>query len=147
VQAAQDRHLDSDPKVEDLAWLEGTWTGRDDGGSEWESVYTGARGGRVVGASKELKDGRCVMIDFEHFYERAGALRMTPYPFGKPSVEFTLANLQPEARMAVFENPEHDFPRNFVYHRAADDRLVITLTGDMGQGEVEVKLDLRRAGG
>lgn len=143
VREADGERISMEPRIADLSWLEGNWAGSD-GSSDWESVYTGGRGNVIVGASKELKGERCIMMDFEHFYERAGELRMRPFPFGKPSVEFTLNSDRGEARRAVFENPEHDFPNTFVYHRVADDRLKITLVGDMGDGEVEFTLDLKR---
>ena len=130
--------------VSDLAWLEGSWIGSD-GESDWESVYTGGRGNVIVGASKELKGERCVMSDFEYFYERDGALRMTPYPFGTKSVEFTLTSYDSAARRAVFENPDHDFPHTFVYHRVGDERLTISLAGAMGGEDVRFTLDLHPA--
>lgn len=132
------------PKISDLAFLEGSWSGSD-GTSTWETVYTGATGGQIVGASKEIKDGRAVMIDFEHFYLREGALRMTPFPFGKRSeAEFTLTAIDAAARTAVFENPQHDFPRKFTYRAAGDDRLFVELVGEMDGSPVEVAIEFTR---
>jgi hypothetical protein len=118
--------------VSDLAFLSGTWTGGD-GKSRWESWYSSPDGGQVLGASKELRDGRVIMIDFEQFQERDGVLRMTPYPFGKrSSLEFTLTEYSAERRRAVFENPANDFPSRFEYERSDDDSLRITLVGRTG---------------
>ncbi len=64
---------------------------------------------------------------------------------GKPSTDvFPLADWNPDARRATFANPEHDFPKTLTYHRAADDRLVITLAGDEGGKPRTETYDLRR---
>jgi len=131
------------PSVADLAFLSGVWQGND-GGSAWESWYSSPEGGQIVGASKELHDGRVVTIDFEHFYEREGTLRMTPFPFGKKSVEFTLATLDAVAKRAVFENPAHDFPSRFTYQRVDDQRLRIVLEGQPGVPPGPLTLEFTR---
>jgi len=146
VHVADGERLDLEPTVADLAWLAGVWTGSD-GGSDWESVYTTGSGGHLVGASKELQQGHVVMTDFEHFYERDGALRMTPYPYGKASVEFTLSDYDGDARRAVFENPDHDFPKRFVYHRTGARTLEIVLEGDMGGEDARFVLAFEKQDG
>jgi hypothetical protein len=45
----------------------------------------------------------------------------------------------------VFENAANDFPRKFTYHRAAPDRLVITLEGEQKGQPLQMKLELKRA--
>ena len=132
------------PTIADLAFLAGSWTGGD-GSSRWESCYSTPEGGQIVGASKELKDGQVEMIDFEHFYVRAGQLRMTPFPFGKRSVEFTAASVDGKARKAVFENSAHDWPTKFVYEAASADTLRIVLSGPEGVPPGTVSIELKRA--
>ncbi|MHC4845591.1 MAG: DUF6265 family protein [Planctomycetota bacterium] len=135
--------LPLEPRVEDLSFLAGSWTGTD-GTSRWESVYSSAEGGMVVGASKEMRGDRVVMIDFEHFYERDGQMRMTPFPFGNRSMEFTLTAFSIADRRAVFENPENDFPKRFTYEATAADHLRIELVGEMGGEAMSVVLELDR---
>lgn len=132
-----------DPTVADLSFLTGHWTGTD-GTSTWMSCYGGAEGGQLLGSSKELRDGRVVMIDFEHFYERDGVLRMQPYPFGTRSVEFTLGEFSAERRRAVFVNESHDFPQRFVYERVDEHDLRIELSGDMGGSPGRMILEFTR---
>ncbi|MFT7464995.1 MAG: hypothetical protein ACI9EF_003355 [Pseudohongiellaceae bacterium] len=131
------------PQVTDLDFLAGVWSGSD-GQSDWESSYTTGAGGQLVGASKEMRMGKVVMMDFEHFYERDGSMRMTPYPFGKPSVEFTLTDFDAAERMAVFENPEHDFPKRFVYQRTSATTLEITLQGSLGGDDASFLMTLTK---
>lgn len=131
-------------KVADLAWLEGSWTGKADDGAVWEAVYTAPSGGEVVSASKEMKDGKVAMFDFERFFEKGGKVVMVPFPWGRQSVEFPLTEFDAAARRAVFENPAHDFPRRFRYERVADDKLEIELAGDMGGNQVKMAIRLTR---
>jgi len=132
-----------EPVVEDLSFLAGSWAGTD-GESRWESVYTSAENGMVVGASKEMRGDRVVMIDFEHFYVRDGEMRMTPFPFGNRSMEFTLTAFSMAKNRAVFENPENDFPKRFTYEATSKDHLRIELVGEMGGEDMTVVLQLDR---
>ncbi len=129
--------------IAQLDWLEGTWEGTD-GKSRWEAIYSSPSGGAILSASKELRGERLVMIEFEHFYEKNGVVHLTPYPFGKKSVEFPMVDFDPETKQAVFENVEHDFPRLFVYTRTDADTLTIHLEGDQGEKAVEQTLELKR---
>jgi len=130
--------------AESLAFLAGHWKGTIDRG-EWEAVYTSPCGGELLSANKELRDGRVVMIEFEHFRMVDGKLVLTPFPYGKrSSASFPLTNFDHKDRRAVFANPEHDFPSQIVYHRAAEDRLVIEVSGTQDGRPTRLTLDLRR---
>ena len=83
-------------------------------------------------------------IDFEHFYEREGTLRMTPFPSGKKSVEFTLATLDVPAKRVVFENLAHDFPSRFIYQRVDEQRLRIVIEGQPGVPPGPLTLEFTR---
>ncbi len=143
VQEPEGERLDMEVRMADLDFLAGVWAGSD-GQSDWESSYTTGAGGQIVGASKEMRDGKVVMMDFEHFYSRDGKLRMTPYPFGTRSVEFTLTNFDAEQQLAVFENPDHDFPKSFVYQRMGKKTLEIVLQGDMGGQDARFLLEFTK---
>ncbi len=53
----------------------------------------------------------------------------------------------PKLRQAVFENPAKDYPTRIVYHRAADDRLVITLSDPFGGTTQTERFELTRLPG
>jgi len=127
----------------DLDFLTGAWSGTDGNGS-WETVYSSSKGGQIIGASKEFRGDRVAMIDFEHFYVRENKLRMTPFPFGKRSVEFTLTRFDATSRIAVFENPDHDFPKKFIYRAGGKDALTIELSGQMSDSAVELAIEFKR---
>src|SRR5215203_1946027 len=104
----------SPPQIADLSWLEGVWRGRI-GGRDFEAHYTGVDGGQILSASKYTKDGKPAGFEFERFEQRADTLVLTPFPEGKSSVSFPLAEYDAKARRAVFENLTHDFPTRISY--------------------------------
>jgi hypothetical protein len=125
------------PRVSDLAWLEGTWQGKI-GERDFEARYGGADGGQVLSASKYTKDGTAAGFEFERFEELDGTLVLTPFPEGKSSVTFKLAELEPTSRRAVFENLAHDFPTRLSYQRVADNKLTILVSGPGEDGKEQV---------
>ncbi|HEV8453741.1 MAG TPA: DUF6265 family protein [Gemmatimonadales bacterium] len=127
----------SPPSIRDLAWLEGIWQGKI-GEREFEARYSGADGGQVLSASKYAKDGMAAGFEFERFEELDGTLVLTPFPEGKSSVTFKLAELEPRSRRVVFENLAHDFPTRLSYQRVADNKLTILVSGPGEDGKEQV---------
>ena len=123
--------------IRDLAWLEGTWQGKI-GERDFEARYSGADGGQVLSASKYTKEGVAAGFEFERFEELDGTLVLTPFPEGKSSVTFKLAELEPTSRRAVFENLAHDFPTRLSYQRVADNKLTILVSGPAEDGQEQV---------
>ncbi len=117
--------------LDSLDWLAGEWRGKV-GENVFEACYTSPEGGEILSCSKEVAGGRAVFYELERFFVRGDEVVLVPHPAGKASVEFPLADWDPEARKATFANEEHDFPKTLTYQRAGDTRLVITLTGDEG---------------
>lgn len=134
------------PPIAQLAWLEGVWRGRI-GVQDFEARYTGAEGGQILSASKYTANGKAAGFEFERFEEKDGTLILTPFPDGKSSVSFRLSRHDAKARLAVFENPQHDFPRKISYQRVAEDSLTILAAGPGKDGKESVlRYELRRVG-
>jgi hypothetical protein len=131
------RRLPAPPSIRDLSWLEGTWRG-EIGDRTFEARYTGTDGGQVLSASKYIKDGNAAGFEFERFEQQGDSLVLTPFPEGKSSVTFRLAELDPKGKRAVFENPDHDFPTRISYQRIASDRLTILVSGPGEDGNEQV---------
>jgi hypothetical protein len=125
------------PSIRDLAWLEGVWQGRI-GDREFDARYSGTEGRQVLSASKYTKDGMAAGFEFERFEEQGDSLVLTPFPEGKSSVTFRLAELDVKGRRAVFENLAHDFPTRLSYQRVANDRLTILVSGPGEDGNEQV---------
>src|ERR671910_2337583 len=125
------------PSITDLTWLEGTWQGRI-GGRDFEAHYTGVDGGQVLSASKYTEAGKPAGFEFERFEQRGDTLVLTPFPEGKSSVSFPLAEYDSRTRRAVFENLSHDFPTRISYQRVGKDRLTILVSGPGEDGKEQV---------
>ncbi len=127
-----------------LDFLAGRWTGTSDDGKTWETVYTTPTGGEILSASKEMRDGKVAMFEFERFVEREGTVYVVPHPFGKAKEPFKLKSLDAKKRVVVFEDPENDFPRTLTYARPAVDELVIGVAGEMWGEPVNLTIRLKR---
>ena len=122
------------PRLEDLAWLAGSWSGDILGAgasTRFETHYTTPQGGVILGASKAFtKDGKLTWYEFERFEVHDGGLQVVPHPNGTASVPFALVEYDPAAKRAVFANPQHDYPNRLTYQRIAEDRLLILVAGE-----------------
>jgi hypothetical protein len=125
------------PTISDLSWLEGIWRG-EIGGRDFEARYSGTDGGQILSASKYTEKGHPAGFEFERFEQRGDTLLLTPFPEGKSSVSFPLAEYDSKTRRAVFENLAHDFPTRISYQRVAKDRLTILVSGPGEDGNQQV---------
>ncbi len=125
------------PTISDLSWLQGVWHGRI-GGRDFEAHYTGAEGGQILSASKYTEAGKAAGFEFERFEQRGDTLVLTPFPEGKSSVSFPLAEYDARSRRAIFENLAHDFPTRISYQRVAKNRLTILVSGPGEDGKEQV---------
>jgi hypothetical protein len=125
------------PSITDFSWLAGVWHGRI-GGRDFEAHYTNTDGGQILSASKYTADGKPAGFEFERFEQRGDTLLLTPFPEGKSSVTFPLAEYDSKNRRAVFENLAHDFPTRISYQRVAKNRLTILVSGPGEDGKEQV---------
>ncbi len=124
-----------------MTWLEGHWRGAVDA-NVFEACYTSPEGGEIVSCSKEIANGRVVFYELERFLIDGDEVVLVPHPGGKASVRFLLSDFG--EKRATFSNEAHDFPKHLTYERKAEDRLVITLTGnENGKPQTEM-YDLKR---
>jgi hypothetical protein len=126
-----------------LAWLEGQWQSAD---GKWEACYSSPVGGEILSATKKIEDGKVTLFDFERFREVDGVVVLTPFPHGKASVDFKEAAsvAPPGGKIAIFNNPEHDFPQRMRYTLTADGHLKIMLMAEKDGRHVGFGLDLVR---
>jgi Domain of unknown function (DUF6265) len=129
--------LTTPPDISALSWLEGLWQG-EIGGRQFEARYSSADGGQILSASKYTENGKPAGFEFERFEQRGDTLLLTPFPEGKSSVSFPLAEYDAKGRRAVFENLAHDFPTRISYQRVARDRLTILVSGTGEDGSEQV---------
>ena len=100
------------PTVDSLAWMEGTWVGEKDG-IRMEEVWTGIRGGALLGLHSDVKAGRLVGWEFFRIAPVDGRVTYLSSPRSAPPTPFTL--VEAGEKRAVFENKAHDFPQRILY--------------------------------
>jgi hypothetical protein len=109
-------------------------------GGDFHAHYSTPEGGLILSHSRLLKEGRESFYEFEVFGTMDDeVVWLQPFPGGNKAVGFRLKELDREARKATFEQPEKDYPTRIVYHRTAENELVITLSDPHGDSDkVEV---------
>ncbi len=118
-----------------LQFLTGCWEGPFAGGaSTMEEFYTSPSSNLILGTTRYMRDGRAVQFEFTKIELRDGEIVLTPYPNGRPSAdEFRLTHLGPTE--AVFEAPEHDYPKRIIYRTERDGTRVAQI--DAGADDTE----------
>lgn len=127
-----------------MDWLAGHWIGEMWGGTFY-AHYSTPEGGLILSHSRLIKEGDEAFYEFEVFGPADDeVVWLQPYPSGRKAVGLRLRELDVQARKATFENPEKDYPTRIVYHRKAEDELVITLSDPHGGSEKLERFELRR---
>lgn len=100
--------------LDDLAFLGGCWEGPLSRGGVIEEFYSAPSDNLIVGTTRYVRDGETVMFEFSAIVSDSGGIALWPYPRGRKSADgFRLTSLDDHA--AVFEAPEHDFPKRISY--------------------------------
>ncbi|MHC4959579.1 MAG: DUF6265 family protein [Planctomycetota bacterium] len=121
--------LGGEPK-DDLAalkWLAGTWTAEKWGGT-FTSYYSTPEGGKILSHSRLVAGGAVKFYEFELFEVVDGKVMYTPHPAGKRA-KHSFPLVETGTNRAVFRNDAHDWPKQLVFERPDQKKLVITLTG------------------
>ncbi len=112
----------------DLSFMAGHWS-RDAGGTIVEEAWLPARGGFLIGMSRTT-NAKGSEFEFLRITENAGKIAYVASPGGATPTSFPLTKLEPN--LAVFENPEHDYPTTIRYERNGDS-LTATISGPDGK--------------
>lgn len=122
------------PSLDDLAFMAGCWRGEFGADGVIEEIYMRPAGGLMLGTTRFLRSGRAVDHEFARIVEDSAGVVLTPYPGGSPSpARFRLTAA--DGRSAVFEAPEHDFPKRIVYRENADGTHTARIDGGEGSEE------------
>ena len=98
----------------DLAFLSGCWQGPLSRGGAIEEFYSAPSDNLIVGTTRYLRDGHTVMFEFSSIVHDSSGIVLWPYPRGQKSADgFRLTSV--DGHGAVFEAPEHDFPKRISY--------------------------------
>jgi hypothetical protein len=112
--------------VAKLSWMAGSWTGTR-GRASIEEHWTQPNGNAMLAVSKTVVAGKMVEFEFLRVVVKDGAIVYVAQPSGRPPTDFKLtASTDKEA---VFENPQHDFPKLVRYKRDGD-KLTASIEGN-----------------
>ncbi|MEQ8274723.1 MAG: DUF6265 family protein [Deltaproteobacteria bacterium] len=109
----------------DLSWLEGQWVSVD--GDRTTTETWRHEDGRWIGSGVFERSGEVVSTEALEIVDVDGVLTYVATPSEQTRTAFVLTHLM--KNVAVFENPEHDFPKRIEYRRRGD-KLIATVSSD-----------------
>ena len=129
------------PTLADLAWMAGDWQTEPGGRRQIEEHWTQAAGASMIGMGRTVAGEKTVEFEYLRIEQRADGIYYVAHPKARcPGTDFKLTRAS--ATEAVFENPQHDFPKRIIYRKGADDSL--TATTDGGEGTKAMTFAYRR---
>jgi len=120
--------VDTPAKAADVAWLSGCWE-LTRGTRHVLEQWTAPEGGTLMGVSRTVANGKTTEWEFLMIREGTGGLEYVAKPSGQAEAVFRSVSITKDE--AVFENPEHDFPKRVAYRRQADGGVTATIEGPM----------------
>jgi uncharacterized protein DUF6265 len=118
------------PTLADLSWMSGDWQTASGGRRQIEEHWTAAAGGSMMGVSRTVAGDKTVEFEYLRIEQRDDGIYYVAHPKARcPGTDFKLTRAS--ATEAVFENPQHDFPKRIIY-RKTDDGLTASI--DAGEG-------------
>ena len=129
------------PTLADIAWISGDWQTAPGGRRQIEEHWTQVAGGSMMGVSRTVAGDKTVEFEYLRIEQRADGIYYVAHPKARcPGTDFKLT--RGSANEAVFENPQHDFPKRIIYRKAADDSLTASIDG--GEGTKAMSFTFRR---
>jgi hypothetical protein len=111
--------------------MAGDWQTAPGGRAQIEEHWMQPAGGSMLGMSRTVAGGKTAEFEYLRVEERAGAIYYVAHPKARcPGTEFKLTRWT--AQEAVFENPQHDFPKRIIYRKNSDGSLTASI--DAGEG-------------
>ena len=125
----------------DLPWMSGDWQTPAGGRVQIEEHWTQAAGGSMLGMSRTVAGDKTVEFEYLRIEQRDNGVYYVAHPKARcPGTDFKLTRLS--SSEAVFENPEHDFPKRIIYRKTAEDALTATI--DAGEGTKAMSFAYKR---
>jgi hypothetical protein len=119
------------PALADLAWIAGAWQMEPGGKRQIEEHWTQAAGATMLGMSRTVAGEKTVEFEYLRIEQRADGIFYVAHPQARcPATDFKLTRAS--ANEAVFENPQHDFPKRIIYRKGADNSLTAIVDGGEG---------------
>ena len=128
----------------EISWITGDWQtapAMSGGRAQIEEHWTSVAGGTMMGMSRTVAGEKTVEFEYLRIEQRADGIYYVAHPKARcPGTDFKLTKAS--ATEAVFENPQHDFPKRIIYRKSADDSLTASIDG--GEGTKAMSFAFRR---
>jgi len=129
------------PTLADISWISGAWQTEPGGRREIEEHWTKVAGQSMLGMSRTVAGDKTVEFEYLRIEQRADGIYYVAHPKARyPGTDFKLTRAS--ATEAVFENPQHDFPKRIIYRKISDDALTASIDG--GEGTKSISYAYRR---
>jgi len=126
--------------IADLVWMTGDWQTDPTGRSVSEEHWTRPAGGSMIGMSRTLVGDRTAAFEFLRIEARGDSIYYVASPKGRcPATDFKLTRVS--GQEAVFENPQHDFPKRIIYRKNSAGGLTAIVDG--GEGTKSESFDFK----
>ena len=129
------------PTLTDLAWISGAWQTEAGGRRQIDEHWTTVAGASMLGMSRTVAGDKTVEFEYLRIEQRADGIYYVAHPKARcPGTDFKLTRAS--ATEAVFENPQHDFPKRLIYRKTADNAMTATI--DAGEGTKAMSFAYKR---
>jgi hypothetical protein len=121
------------PTLQDFAWLAGHWR-IEQPDRLVDEQWMAPAGGLMLGMARNIERGKVREYEFTLLRQEAnGDILYVASPSKQAETVFKLTSLNDGT--AVFENPQHDFPKKIVYARQPDGSLLAAIEGPGRDGK------------
>ena len=129
------------PTLADISWISGDWQTEPGGKTQIDEHWTAVAGASMLGMGRTVAGDKTVEFEYLRIEQRPDGIYYVAHPKARcPGTDFKLTRAS--ATEAVFENPQHDFPKRIIYRKTGDDSL--TATTDGGEGSKAISFRYRR---
>ena len=128
--------------ISDLSWISGDWQTPAGGRVQIDEHWTQSAGGTMLGMSRTVGGDKTIEFEYLRIEQREDGIYYVAHPKARcPGTDFKLTRLS--SSEAVFENPQHDFPKRIIYRKTSEDALTASI--DAGEGTKSMSFGYRRA--
>jgi len=121
------------PTLQDFAWLAGHWR-IEQADRLIDEQWMAPAGGLMMGMARTVQGGKVREHEFTLLrQETNGDIFYVANPSKQTETSFRLTSLRNGE--AVFENPEHDFPKKVIYAQQPDGSLLAAIEGPGRDGK------------
>jgi hypothetical protein len=128
--------------ISDLSWMSGDWQTPAGGRVQIDEHWTQPAGRSMLGMSRTVGGDKSIEFEYLRIEQREDGIYYVAHPKARcPGTDFKLTRLS--SSEAVFENPQHDFPKRIIYRKTSEDALTASI--DAGEGTKSMSFGYQRA--